>query len=180
MRRCFVLLAVVASSTLAFPQMTLTDSANLRALLEEVRLLRHDLQTTTVAAQRVQIALYRLQLQDAAVDRASSQAENARSRLADTVAERKRVAAQVEQLDDKAAHTEDAHERKMIEEEVLPDLKRSLERLAPEEQQGQAKVIEAENRLKAEQAKLDSLHALLDQLDQALQNIGRENGAPTK
>jgi len=175
MRRYFVLLAVVATSALAFSQNSLTDSANLRALLDEVRMLRHDLQTTTVAAQRVQIALYRLQLQDSAVERASNQAETARGRLADVVERRKHVAIQVEQVDEKRAHTEDAQERKGLEE-ALGEFKRNLDGLTAEEQQLQARAIEAENRLRAEQNKLDALHALLDQLDQALQNIGHESG----
>jgi len=58
MRRLILLLGIVATSTSIFGQDTPTDSQNLRALLEEVRQLRRDLQTATVATQRVQIALY--------------------------------------------------------------------------------------------------------------------------
>jgi hypothetical protein len=48
-----------------------TDSQTLQTLLTEVRQLRHDLQTTTLAAQRAQILLYRLQGQEVVVARAS-------------------------------------------------------------------------------------------------------------
>jgi hypothetical protein len=58
-------------------------------LLEEVRQLRRDVQTTTVAAQRVQIALYRLALQDAAISRATKLVEEAHAKLADLAWERK-------------------------------------------------------------------------------------------
>ena len=92
MRRLFVLFGIVLISTLALCQNSPTDSQNLRTLLEEVRRLRRDLQTTTVAAPRVQIALYRLQLQDAAIARASKLVEGAHVKLSELAAERKRVA----------------------------------------------------------------------------------------
>ena len=58
-------------STACFGQTTPGDSQTLQALLLEVRQLRQDLQTTTIAAQRAQILIYRLQGQEAAVARAS-------------------------------------------------------------------------------------------------------------
>jgi hypothetical protein len=60
------------SSQASFGQTASTDSQTLRELLAEVRQLRMDLETTSVASQRVQIILYRLQLQEAAVARAHS------------------------------------------------------------------------------------------------------------
>ena len=179
MRRRFVLLWVVVISTLAQSQNTPTDSQNLRALLEEVRQLRRDLQTTTVAAQRVQIALYRLQLQEAAVTRVTKIVEEAGSKLAQLAAERKRVAAGLVQAEDQRNRSQDPRERKVIEEEVLPQIKRHLEQLTNEEQQWQAKENEAEGELRTGQAKLDALHVVLDQLDQALEHVGRKGeGTP--
>ncbi len=81
MRRLLLVTAILAVSTVALSQSNQSDSQTLRSLLEEVRLLRQDLHTTTVAAQRVQIALYRLQLQDAAVARAARLVEEAHSKL---------------------------------------------------------------------------------------------------
>ncbi len=182
MRRLILLLGIVATSTSIFGQDTPTDSQNLRALLEEVRQLRRDLQTATVATQRVQIALYRLELQDGAVARATKLVEEAHAKLADLAAERKRVATQIEQGEGLRDHTQDAHERRVIEEEALPQFKRHLQRITGEEQQWQSKANETEGQLKVEQVKLDALHAVLDQLDQALQNVGRkgENISPVK
>jgi len=56
-----------------------------------------------------------------------------------------------------------------------------VERIAYDEDQQQARTNEAEGQLKAEQVKLDALHSLLDQLDQALENVGHRSAstAPT-
>ena len=48
----------------------------------------------------------------------------------------------------------------------------SLEQISHDEEQQQARLNEAEGQLKGEQIKLDGLHSLLDQLDQALENVG--------
>jgi hypothetical protein len=70
-RSSILALGFLLSSTLCFGQTTPSESQTLQALLLEVRQLRQDLQTTTVAAQRAQILLYRLQGQEAAVARLS-------------------------------------------------------------------------------------------------------------
>ena len=175
MYRLVVLLGVVAMSTSALCQNSPTDSQNLRALVEEVRQLRRDLRTNTAEAQRVYIALYRLQLQDAAVARVSKLVEEAKSRLIDLTGQRKRVAMEIEQSEDQRNRTQDDSQRKQIEEETLPQLKAQLEAVANEERQWRTKANEAEGRLSVERRKLDGLHALLDQLDQTLQNVDRKS-----
>ena len=173
MHRLLAVAAIVVASTLGVGQNVPTpDSQTLRAILEEIRLLRQELQTTTAAAQRVQIALYRLQLQDAAVARATKVVEEAHLKLNDLAAERKRLTANVELSEDQRGRAQDANERRRIEDEALPQLKKHLERIAHDEERWQAKGTEAEERLKAEQVKLDALHNLLDELDTALQNVG--------
>ncbi len=174
MRRFIILLGLIAISSSALCQNSAIDSYNLRALLEEVRQLRHDLQTTTVAAQRIQIALYRLQLQDSAVARAGRLVEDAHSKLAALATERRGIAAQLEQTQAQRNRTQDAQERKALEDEAIPQLKQHLEYLAAEEEQWQAKADEAEGKLNVEQRKLDDLHAVLDQLEHALQNLERK------
>ena len=72
-----------------FGQSTPGDSQTLQALLSEVRQLRQDLQTTTIAGQRAQILIYRLQGQEAAVARASQRLDEARDKLARIQDERK-------------------------------------------------------------------------------------------
>jgi hypothetical protein len=78
-RSSLFVLGLLVSSTPCFGQTTPGDSQTLQALLSEVRLLRQDLRTTTVTAQRSQILIYRLQGQEAAVGRASQRLDEARS-----------------------------------------------------------------------------------------------------
>lgn len=177
MRRVFAIAILVLCSTVAKSQSTpATDSQTLKAMLEEIRHLRQDLQTTTVASQRVQIVLYRLQLQDAAVSRATKLVEEAHSKLAELAAERRRVSAEMLRANEQKDATQDAHERKVIGDEVLPQLKQHLERIAHDEEQWQARSNDAEGQLQTEQTKLAALHTLLDELDRALQNVGRSTG----
>jgi len=170
--RSLFLVSLFVTSTLAWSQPSQSDSQTLRALLEEVRLLRQDLHTTTVAAQRVQIALYRLQLQDAAVARAAAAVEETHSKLNGLQDAHKHFVTEIEQLDHQKDQAQDFQERRHIEEDRLPRLKVSLEQISHDEEQQQARLNEAEGQLKSEQIKLDGLHSLLDQLDQALENVG--------
>jgi len=180
MRRLLLVTAILAVSTVALSQSNQSDSQTLRSLLEEVRLLRQDLHTTTVAAQRVQIALYRLQLQDAAVARAARLVEEAHSKLTELAAQHKDRVTAVELSERQRDQTQDLQQRRQIEEEALPHLKKSVERIAyDEQQQQQARTNEAEGQLRAEQVKLDALHSLLDQLDQALENVGHRTASTT-
>src|SRR5258707_968027 len=140
MRGTFAIAAVIICSISALGQSTpATDSQTLKAVLEEIRLLRQDLQTTTVASQRVQIVLYRLQLQDAAVSRASKLVDDAHSKLSELATERSRVSADIQRADQQKDITQDARERKAIEDEVLPQLKQHVERIARDEEQWQAR-----------------------------------------
>src|SRR5438270_12980371 len=118
MRKPLVLIGIMALSTFGVAQNAQAESQDLRALLEEVRGLRKDLQTTMVASQRVQIALYRLQLQETAVARATKTTEDIREKLAGLTAERKRLAANIEQGEDSRSRTQNISQRQVIEEEV--------------------------------------------------------------
>lgn len=167
-RLCMLALLLVPAA--AFCQQNSADSQTLKALLEEVKQLRRDLKTTTVAGQRVQIALYRLQLQDAALERAKRAADEARAKLTETISGRNHVSDELQRAEDQRSRVEDANERKALEEEAIPRLKLNLERLGNDEQQWRAKVNDADAQVMTEQSKLDALHELLDQLDRALQN----------
>jgi hypothetical protein len=69
MKRLSLLSLTLLCSTAVFAQTNSNDSDTLKSLLSEVRLLRHDLQSTTVVAQRAQILIYRLQAQESVVRR---------------------------------------------------------------------------------------------------------------
>lgn len=127
MRRSLAIATVVICSISALGRSTpATDSQTLKAVLEEIHLLRQDLQTTTVASQRVQIVLYRLQLEDAAVSRVTKLVEEAHSKLAELATKRSRVSAGMQRTDQQKDATQDSRERKVVEDEVLPQLKQHL------------------------------------------------------
>jgi len=94
-RSSLVALSHLLFSAACFGQTTPGDSQTLQALLSEVRQLRQDLQTTTIAGQRAQILIYRLQGQEAAVARASQRLDEAREKLARIQDERKHVATDI-------------------------------------------------------------------------------------
>lgn len=169
MRRMVIFLCVLAALPVAAQDKS-ADSQTLRELLQEVRLLRRDLQTTTVAAQRVQIALYRLQLQDAAVARASRVADDAREHLGSITEQRKQLEAQKRRLEE--IQNPDPMQRREIEE-ATPQFKMALDRLDKEQEQWQAKSSDADAQLRVEQGKLDRLHGVLDELEEALANVGK-------
>ena len=154
-RSSLFVLGLLLLSTACFGQTTPGDSQTLQALLSEVRQLRQDLQTTTIAAQRAQILIYRLQGQEAAVARASQRLDEAREKLARIQDERKHVATDVKQQEDFISNTENPPTQRKEVEGVLPRLKTRLESLENEEQQRQTREIEAEQQLRAEAVRLE-------------------------
>ena len=148
-------LGLLLFSTACFGQTIPGDSQTLQALLSEVRQLRQDLQTTTIAGQRAQILIYRLQGQEAAVARASQRMDEARDKLARIQDERKHVSSDAKQTEDFISNTENpATQRKELEDRVR-QLKTRLELLESEEQQRQTREIEAEQQLRAEEVRLE-------------------------
>jgi chromosome segregation ATPase len=160
-------------STACFGQSAPGDSQTLQALLSEVRQLRQELRTTTIAAQRSQILIYRLQGQEASAGRASQRLEEAREKLARTQDARKHVAAEVKQSEDFVNNTENPATQRKALENRLSELKARLESLESDEQQNQSREIEAEQQLRAEEVKLSDLRDQLDRLDKTLENASR-------
>ncbi|HXN52001.1 MAG TPA: hypothetical protein VN943_08695 [Candidatus Acidoferrum sp.] len=148
-----------------------TDSQTLQALLAEVRQLRQELRTTTIASQRAQILIYRVQAQQAVVTRLSQRVENDRSRLSQTQSEQKRLVVVIKRLED-LRYNQSESERKQTEEQ-LSQLKPRAEQLGNEEQESLARKVEIEEELRLEQAKLAQLHDELDRIDKALEQTSR-------
>jgi chromosome segregation ATPase len=172
-RSSLLVLGLLLSSTGSFGQTTPGDSQTLQALLSEVRQLRQDLQTTTIAAQRAQILIYRLQGQEAAVARASQRLDETREKLGKIQDERKHVAADVKQHEDFIRNTENPPTERKEVEGTLSLLKTRLESLENEEQQRQAREIEAEQQVQADEVRLSDLREQLERLDKALENVSR-------
>jgi chromosome segregation ATPase len=175
-RSCLFIALLLLLSAPVFGQSASSDSQTLQALLAEVRQLRHDLQTTTIAAQRAQILLYRLQGQEVIVARASQRLDDARARLAETQSNRTKLTSDIKQHEDFVNHTENSPaDRKQIEE-VLPQLKARLTPLENEEQQRQSREMEAEDQLRAERTKLSELQEQLDRLEKLLEAASQQAG----
>jgi hypothetical protein len=100
-RSSLFVLNLLLFSSACFGQTTPGDSQTLQALLSEVRQLRQDLQTTTIAGQRAQILIYRLEGQEAAVARASQRLDEARDKLARIQEQRKQ---EVSEIKDRRFH----------------------------------------------------------------------------
>jgi hypothetical protein len=145
----------------------------LQGILAEIHQLRLDLQATTVTAQRVQILLYRVQLQQAATSRAFTRADEIRARLAGALEARARDAKDIEGLQECVNTATDPNKVKECQA-VLTDRKRMLEIRQSEEQQWQGKDVEAQSQLHVEQGKLDQLQDTLDRLDKALEAIAKK------
>jgi DNA repair exonuclease SbcCD ATPase subunit len=174
-RSVFFVLGLLLSSTACSGQTTTGDSQTLQALLSEVRQLRQDLQATTIAGQRAQILIYRLQGQEAAVARASQRLEAAREQLTSVQTDRKHVAADVKRNEDFINNTENpANQRKEVEG-MLSQLKTRVELLENQEQQLQTREIDAEQQLRTEEVRLSDLRDQLDRLDKALENASRRS-----
>jgi chromosome segregation ATPase len=174
-RSLLLVLALLLHSTACFGQTSASDSQTLQALLSEVHQLRLELRTTTIAAQRAQILIYRLQEQEATVARASQRLDEVRDKLGRAQDEQNHIAADAKRLEDFISNLENPVAQRNEQEARLPQSKSHLESVENRAQQLQSQEIDAEQHLKEEEDRLSDLRAQLDRLDKALENAG-----PTK
>jgi chromosome segregation ATPase len=142
----------------------------LQALLVEVHQLRNDIETMTIASQRVQIALQALQMQDAAVARSAQRLDAVRSKCAAMDANRQHTAADVQRMEAGLASASES-EAKVVREQV-GGMKSTLEWLTAEAQTCQAGEAEASNQLRNDQAALGELRGRIERLDNTLAKLG--------
>jgi hypothetical protein len=175
-RSCLLIPILLFFSAPVFGQSSSTDSQTLQALLAEIRQLRHDLQTTTIAAQRAQILLYRLQIQGATVSGISQKLDEARTKLAETQSNRTRLTNDIKQNEEFAIRNENPPgERKQVEDN-LAQLRTGLSQLENEEQQRQIRVMQVEDQLRTERTKLGELQEQLDRMDKILESSNQQTG----
>ena len=144
---------------------TPTDS---QQLLNEVHQLRQDVAAITVTVQRTQILLFRLQLEESAMARATQQVDAARARLNGIAQRRKQQADEVQGLEAELNRTQDAAQQARLPQ-VIANVKKQIENWGPDEQEAQSKLIDAETQFRSEQAKRDALEAALDKIDKQLE-----------
>jgi chromosome segregation ATPase len=170
MLRAALLLLIV---TAAVAQTASPEAQALQALVTEIRQLRQEMQSTTVVTQRVQIVLYRLQLQTALTTSAASRLDDARTSLGKVQSETKRIAGYIPMVEEEVKSAQDPAQRK-AKEENLSQVKINLERSAADEQRLQSRQIDAETQFRAEQGKLADLQDQLDRLDKLLDSLTRK------
>jgi len=176
-RPSFFALTVLLCAPTGFCQTASTDSQTLQALLQEVRQLRQELRTTSAAAQRAQILIYRLQAQEAAVARASQHLEDARSKLAQKGDVRSQVAYELKRYEDMRDRAENAAQQKEYNRAII-GYKTQMDTLATEQQELQAKEADCREELRIEETKLGRLQDDLDRAGKSLENsVSSSNGA---
>ena len=159
-------LLLISSPSLG--QSNSSDSQGMQALVAEVRQLRKDLHTTNGYALKAQVLLYRLQVQEATVARATQRLNDLRSQLVQTQGRRRETAVVLKRFEESSENNEiPPADRKQIQWEISHN-KSELESLTAEEQQRQSAEMEAEEQLRAEQAKLSALEDRLDRLEKEL------------
>src|SRR5262245_60095173 len=116
MRRILVLALVLCPFVFpAAAQNSAGDSETLKALLSEVRQLRKDLQATSVAAQRVQIVLYRLEGERSVVAQLTQSLQSARLELASVQKNRQEAARVLKQAEEERDGNPSSGDRAAIE-----------------------------------------------------------------
>jgi hypothetical protein len=176
LRPYFLLIAILFIPSTASAQYSSVDSQYLHDLLAEVHQLRHELQSSTVALQRSQILLHRLEIQENAVNRATERRDVAQARVTEVQDNRKEIAAFIKQTDDQSdsGNKSDEANARQTAQLMIPQMKARLQSLDDDEQQAQIKLTEAEEQLRIEQAKLGELESQLDRLDKSLEDAARQ------
>jgi chromosome segregation ATPase len=156
----------------AFCQTPAKEPDTLQALLAEVHQLRLDIEGMTVASQRVQIALYALQMQDATVARSAQRLDNARSRCLGPNEGRQHTAAEIQRLETGLASGATPQNQAEVMKQRLNELKSELDAQTAEVQSCQAGEAEASTQLRDDQSKLLELQDRIARLDKALEQSG--------
>jgi chromosome segregation ATPase len=140
----------------------------MESVLSEIRQLRQDLRTAAVATRKAQIVIYRLHVQQGAVERAANRLETVKNSLAEAESQKKYQMQEIKRIEELRDKTTIETQRKQLET-YLSQLQENLQVPDPQEQELQAKQTELETELRAEQAKLDRLQEELDRLENSLE-----------
>jgi len=169
----FGVVALLGLSLSAVGEASSPDTQTLQALLSEVRALRQELRVALNRAQNTQILLARLQIQEGAITRAAERLNQARQKLSDTQLHQKELAEEQKRLEESTPATDPQEQSDLLDR--LNHVKSELEVTARAAHEQESAEIQAEQRLREEQ---DKLNALENQLDQLLANTDNPSGKP--
>jgi chromosome segregation ATPase len=144
----------------------------MQALLSEVRQLRQAIEGMTGASQRVQIALYALQMQDAAVARVTQRFDTAHGKCVALEEHRKALTTQLRNIE--SSRSQIQGEEAKHADEMLTQFRSGLELAAAEATSCLASEAEVAGQLRAEQAKLTELQDRIARLDKALESYASQ------
>jgi chromosome segregation ATPase len=153
------------AASVGFSQTQVKERDTLQALLDEVHQLRQAIEGMTAASQRVQIALYGLQMQDSAVARAMQRLDVVKNKCAGAEGNRQHTSEEIRRIE--GGSDGDTKESKAR----LPVLKGALEIQSVESQTCQAAEADASSQLRNDQAKLLELQDRIARLDKALEQL---------
>ena len=165
--RLIPVLAILMIGVPLSAQTPQADTSTLPALLAEVRQLRIAIEQSTLIGNRIQIALMRMQMQQARVERMSQDIDRSQRDLEQFESERsgaKRVLKEVESQLDK---TTDPRVRADLDREVT-NQKQNVEQVDARELQMQARAAELNGQMRTEQANLSQLQGEVGDLEKAL------------
>jgi chromosome segregation ATPase len=167
--RAIALAVILLGAFDGFCQTQMKETDALQSLLVEVRQLRQDIEAMTVTSQRVQIALSALQMQDAAVARATQRADNARIKCVSEEVNRQYTASETQRLEGSLATETVPESQDKVIQSRLSEMKSALERQTTEVQTCQVAEAEASSQLRNEQTKLTDLQDRIERLDKTLE-----------
>jgi len=137
--------------------------SDLQALLLEVRALRTALDRTTFVGLRVQLVLHRPGQQQFTVNLARDRVRGAEGQLLYLKSQREHLTGRLKEIE----------QRKPVPERELLTMKAEAEALPRKQQEYEAMVIEAQQNLRMETAKLEDLNRQLDELERRLAEISK-------
>jgi predicted nucleic acid-binding Zn-ribbon protein len=152
------------------PAPAIVDGRTLQSILEELRRLRQDLQSTSATVERMQLLLYRMRNQMDIVSRATEKWEAARSAAQQMESQRTAVTNQIKQQEANLNSITDENARRAVEQRI-ENAKGWLSQLSTDEPEVQAREAESANDLRLEKDKLSQLEEEIGRLDKKLETV---------
>lgn len=173
-RKLLFMLLCFAVPAGALGQTVPSDSQTLQSLLNEVRELHQELQSSLARMQKAQVLLIRWQSQQSVVERASQRLDEARTKLAGEQDHQRRIAFDSKRLEEDLSAEQIPAQQKVLQDQA-DRLKADFDTSTKMVDLDQQAEIDCEQKLRNEQDKLDALDA---ELDEIVKSMGSADGQP--